>query len=53
MNRTTRKHPRTLQEAFGPHCSDHIETDEHAAVSDLMIAIIAVCVIAGIVIGVI
>ena len=52
MNRTTRKHPRTLQEAFGPHCSDHIETDEHA-VSDLMIAIIAVCVIAGIVIGVI
>lgn len=27
MNNTTRRHPRTLQEAFGPYCSRHIATD--------------------------
>lgn len=25
----TRKHPRTLEEAFGPHTSKHITDDSH------------------------
>lgn len=29
MNNTTRKHPRTLQQAFGPYTSDQIETEPH------------------------
>lgn len=28
MNHTTRRHPRTLQEGFGPYCSPYIEDNE-------------------------
>jgi hypothetical protein len=49
---TTRKHPRTLQEAFGPYTDSRIaDTDDRHRVYDLVIAVIAVAVLALIAIG--
>lgn len=28
MNNTTRKHPRSMQEAFGPYTNDQLDEDE-------------------------
>jgi hypothetical protein len=51
MNNTTRRHQRTLQEAFGPYCDDRIEEDAaryerraHAAMYVLVAVFFAVSV---------
>jgi hypothetical protein len=54
MSNTTRKHPRTLQQAFGPYTDNRIEPSSDEArhrLCDLVIAIIAVGTLAAIVIG--
>ena len=50
---TTRKHPRTLQEAFGPYTDNNLidDNENRHRFYDLVIAVIAVAVIALIVIG--
>lgn len=56
MSNTTRKHPRTLQEAFGPYTDSRLHSDDEQTPwkrGDLLIAAIAVCVLVLIFSGVI
>ena len=53
VNNTTRRHPRTLQEAFGPYCSRHItdayrrEQRWHVAMY-VLVALFSLLAVAGI-----
>lgn len=49
---TTRRHPRTLQEAFGPYTDSHIhEPRQPYRTVDLLIAALGVAALFAIVIG--
>lgn len=47
MNTTTRRHPRTLQEAFGPYTSSSIDNQTPVHWADKVVALLAIVTIGG------
>jgi hypothetical protein len=55
MNNTVRKHPRSMQEAFGPYTSDNLAemaSERSWRLADVAITCLLIAVVIGIITGV-